>query len=66
MAEADSLNNITRKYVYGKGLLAVATSSGRYCYHFNGTGSTVAMTDMSGSVVNSYAYEPFGTVVTRL
>ena len=29
MAEADSSNNITRKYIYGKGLLAVATSSAR-------------------------------------
>ncbi len=27
------------------------TGSARYCYHFNPTGSTVALTDMSGSVV---------------
>lgn len=31
-----------------------------YCYHSNPTGSTAALTDMSGSVVNSYAYDPFG------
>ena len=48
MAEADSSNNITRKYIYGKGLLAVATSSERYCYHFNATGSTIALTTRPG------------------
>ena len=62
MAEADS-NGVTHKYIYGKGLLAVATSSARYCYHFNGTGSTVALTDMTQAVVNSYAYEPFGQIL---
>ena len=36
----------------------------RYVYHFNGTRSTVAVTDMTGNVVNSYAYDPFGTVLS--
>ncbi len=62
MADADS-NGITNKYVYGKGLLAMATSSARYCYHFNGTGSTIALTDMTQTVVNSYAYDPFGQIL---
>jgi RHS repeat-associated protein len=62
MAEADS-NGITRKYIYGKGLLAVATSEGQYCYHFNGTGSTVAITDMNQAIANSYAYDPFGQIL---
>jgi RHS repeat-associated protein len=43
----------------------VATSSGRYCYHFNATGSTVALTDVNQNVVNSYAYDPFGTVLNQ-
>ena len=41
------------------------TGSARYCYHFNPTGSTVALTDMSGSVVNSYAYDPFGVILAQ-
>ncbi|SPF44946.1 hypothetical protein SBDP1_520001 [Syntrophobacter sp. SbD1] len=41
----------------------MATSAGRYCYHFNGTGSTAALTDMTGAVVNSYAYDPFGQIL---
>ena len=64
MADADS-NGVTHKYIYGKGLLAVATSSARYCYHFNGTGSTVALYRLSQDVVNSYAYEPFGAILSQ-
>ncbi|MGO9020297.1 MAG: RHS repeat domain-containing protein [Syntrophobacteraceae bacterium] len=62
IADADS-NGVTHKYIYGKGLLAMATSSARYCYHFNGTGSTVAVTDMNQNIVNSYAYDPFGQIL---
>ena len=62
VADADS-NGVTHKYIYGKGLLAIVTSSARYCYHFNGTGSTVAITDMTQNVVNSYAYDPFGQIL---
>jgi len=64
LAEADS-NGITRKYIYGKGLLAMATSSDMYCYHFDATGNTIALTDMAQTVVNSYVYEPFGQVLAQ-
>jgi RHS repeat-associated protein len=64
LADSDS-NGVTHKYIYGKGLLAVVTSAGRYCYHFNATGSTVALTDVNQNVVNSYAYDPFGTVLNQ-
>ena len=62
MADSDS-NGVTHKYIYGKGLLAIVTSSARYCYHFNGTGSTVALTDVNQNVVNSYADDPFGQIL---
>jgi len=64
LAEADA-NGITRKYVYGNGLLALATSSDLYCYHFDATGNTIALTDMAQTVVNSYSYEPFGQVLAQ-
>ncbi|SPF37195.1 hypothetical protein SBDP1_1620001 [Syntrophobacter sp. SbD1] len=41
----------------------MATSAGRYCYHFNGTGSTAALTDMTQALVNSYSYDPFGQIL---
>jgi RHS repeat-associated protein len=31
-----------------------------YSYHFDGTGNTIAMTDSSKTIQNSYAYTPFG------
>ena len=52
LADSDSNGN-THKYIFGKGLLAVATASGRYCYHFDGTGNTVALTAMTQAIVNS-------------
>jgi RHS repeat-associated protein len=63
LAEADGNNNITRYYIYGKGLLAMVTPAGQvYCYHYNATGSTIALTDQSQAMVNKYAYDPFGNV----
>ena len=65
MAEADASNNITRKYIYGRGLLSVATHSARYFYHFNGNGNTTALSDINQNIVNSYGYDPFGSVLTQ-
>jgi RHS repeat-associated protein len=36
-----------------------------YYYHFDPTGSTVAMTDDAKNVINSYAYDPFGKVTNK-
>ncbi|MFZ5994272.1 MAG: RHS repeat domain-containing protein [Thermodesulfobacteriota bacterium] len=66
LAEADGSNNITRYYIHGLGLVAMVTPSDQvYCYHFNATGSTVAMTDSSQTMVNKYAYDPFGKVTNQ-
>ena len=63
MAIADGANNITARFIYGRGLLATATSDAAYCYHFNANGNTTALTDATQNIVNSYAYDPFGQVV---
>ncbi len=60
LAEADT-SGITRYYIHGAGLLAMVTSGGTpYCYHFDATGHTIALTDADQTVVNKYAYTPFG------
>ncbi len=40
----------------------VTDGGSHYCYHFDGTGHTVALTNASKTLVNKYAYSPFGTV----
>ena len=66
VAEADATGQITRKYIYGIGLLALETEDSQlFCYHFNGTGHTVALTDLSQNIVNAYSYEPFGEIANE-
>ena len=66
LAEADSNNVITRYYIHGAGLLAAVTpTDDLYCYHYDAIGSTVAITDGTESVVNSYDYTPFGIIVNE-
>lgn len=61
LAEYDGGGNLIANYVYGLGLVyKVDTADKPYFYHYNFTGSTVAMTDTNGNIVNKYAYMPFG------
>ena len=61
LAETDAAGAITAYYVYGLGLVSrvLPDGSARY-YQFDSRGSTVALTDASGAVTDSYAYDPFG------
>jgi len=67
LAEADKDGNILRYYIQGKGLLAVVseTPTRMYCYHYNATGSTIAMTDEAQTVVNQYSYDPHGNILSQ-
>jgi len=67
LAEADSANTIQRYYIYGLGLLAMNdTATGQvYTYHYNGIGSTVAMTDQNKNMVNKYYYTAFGLLTNE-
>ena len=33
-----------------------------YTYHYNGSGSTIAMTDSTKNIISTYFYTPFGEV----
>ena len=66
IAEANDSNVITRYYIHGKGLLAMATPAGvLYCYHFDATGHTVALTNSSKNIINKYAYMPYGLIASQ-
>ncbi len=61
LAEADQYGNIQANYIYGLGLISrIDDWWDALYYHYDGVGSTVAITDQSGYIVNKYAYTPFG------
>ena len=40
--------------------LQQSRTSGQYTFHADGLGSTLALTDQAGSVVERYSYDAFG------
>lgn len=62
LAEADGTGNLTVIYTrMPDGRLVSQWQNGAsYWYHLDGLGSTVAMTDQSGNIRNTYAYDEFG------
>lgn len=64
LAETDNTGNLIAYYVYdGVGLVAKISSQNQYYfYHYDGLGSTIAITDSAGQVVNTYCYSPEGLV----
>jgi RHS repeat-associated protein len=66
LAETDASGNITAYYVYGLGLISKITPSNQsYFYHFDGIASTIGISDLSGNMVNKYAYDAFGKVLNQ-
>ena len=67
LSETDANGVVKANYVYGLGLAYKVSPDGtHYYYHFDPIGSTIAMTDDAKTVVNSYAYDPFGSVTNRI
>ncbi|HEX8148019.1 MAG TPA: RHS repeat-associated core domain-containing protein [Pyrinomonadaceae bacterium] len=63
LCETDGGGAVTGYYVYGQGLAYKVLPDGtHFYYHFDPTGSTVAMTGDDLAVRNAYAYDPFGRV----
>jgi RHS repeat-associated protein len=61
IAETDTLGNVQAWYIYGLGLAYKLMPDGNiYTYHFDSRGSTIAMTDGTGQIVNQYSYGPYG------
>ena len=58
-------SNLIADYTYGLGLTSQVTTSGTYYYDFDALGSTVGMSNATGSYVNSYSYSPFGGILAE-
>jgi RHS repeat-associated protein len=66
LEEHDARGNILARYVYGVGLVSRQDSAGHVSvYHFDTRGSTVALTDLSGTLTDRYAYDAYGRVAGR-
>src|SRR4029078_3810867 len=61
IGEYNEQGYILSRYPFGVGVANQVQSGGAaYFYDFDAIGSTVALTDVNGSSVNTYAYRPFG------
>ena len=50
-------------YIYGLGLIGEARTGNYFSYHFDYRGSTVALSDGSGQVVERFQYSPYGLLM---
>ncbi len=68
ITEYDGAGNLLRRYVYGPAVddrVAMIDAQGAVTfYHVNHQGSTVAMTDGTGAVVESHTYDEYGNSST--
>ena len=58
-------NGVVTKYVYGKGLIGEEVSGAFKTYHFDCRGSTIAITDTSGNITDTFAYDTYGKLLAR-
>ncbi len=71
IAEYDSTGTLARKFVYGPGIdepikgLSPQGTVPEWFYHSDGLGSITELTDSTGSVIEKYSYDIFGSVIIK-
>ena len=63
--EQDGSGSVLRSYAYGARRLSMTSGSTTSYYHYDGLGSVANVTSSSGTTRWTYAYEPFGTLLTE-
>ena len=63
LVELDAADAIVAGYIYGDDLIRMQRGSIDSYYHYDGIGSTRLLTDSTGAVSDSYAYDAFGNVI---
>ena len=58
-------NGVVTKYVYGKGLIGEEVIGAFKTYHFDCRGSTIAITDASCNITDTFAYDTYGKIISR-
>ena len=65
LAEYRPDNTIIASYTYADDLISMTRGDQTYWYHFDGLGSTRALTDGTGAVTDTYDYDAFGNLIAR-
>ena len=58
-------NDITTKYVYGRGLIGEEKLDEFKTYHFDSRGSTIAITNINGTITDTFAYDTYGKCISH-
>ena len=61
----NSALSATTSYVYGENLLSRTTNGTPHYYHDDGMGSTRTLTDMTGTVTDTYSYDAYGILLDK-
>ena len=56
---------VVTKYVYGRGLIGEEIGNAFKTYHFDARGSTTAITNASGNITDTFAYDTYGKLISR-
>ena len=62
--KAENDSTVT-KYIYGIGLIGEVSESGAKIYHFDYRGSTAAITDKDGEIIDTFSYDTYGRLENR-
>ena len=65
LEERDGEGNLTVSYVYGDDLISQKRGDSFSYYHYDGIGSTRALTDIHGNITDTYTYDSFGMLTSR-
>ena len=66
LTETDASGVDAFNYVYGYGLIAQSNAVAQVdYYHFDPTGNTIALSNVSGAITGAFAYSPYGDIQTR-
>ena len=65
LEERDSSGNLLVRYVYGHDLISQTRSGVTTYYHYDGLGSTRALTASSEAVTDTYNYDAFGNLLDK-
>ncbi len=63
VAELDAAGDVVAGYVYGDDLIRMRRDGNNAYYHYDGNHSTRFLTDATGDVTDTYAYDAFGNLL---